>query len=50
MVLGYQLAELLRDEFLREYLEPDQREPQGEGAPRDQTHEVSIHAELNTIS
>jgi len=50
MALGYQLAELLREGYLREYLEPDQGEPQEESAPRDQTHEVPIHVELNTIS
>jgi len=50
MVLGYQLVELLRDNFLREYLESDQGGPQEKNAPRDQTHEVPIHAELNTIS
>ena len=40
----------MKDEFLKEYLETDQKEPQREVAPRDQVHEVSVHGELNTIS
>jgi len=50
MTLGYQLVELLKDGFLKEYLEADQGEPQGEAIQLDQTHEVPVHAELNTIS
>jgi len=50
MALGYQLAELLKKGFLKEYLEAYQREPQGEFVLRDQVHEVPMHAELNTIS
>jgi len=49
MALGYQLVELLRDDFLREYLEPNQGEPQGERAPRDKTHEVPIHADIRRV-
>ena len=44
------MAELLKDGFLKEYLEVKQGEPQEEAAIRDQTHEVPVHGELNTIS
>jgi len=50
MALSYQLAELLKDGFLKEYLEVEQGEPQGEAAIWDKTHEVPVHGELNTIS
>jgi len=50
MALGYQLVELLKDGFLKEYLEVDQGEPHEEVDLRDQAHKVPVHAELNTIS
>ena len=40
---------MVKDEFLKEYLETDQEEPQGEVASRDQVHEVPVHGELDTI-
>jgi len=50
IALGYQLAELLKEGILKEYLEADQGEPQEEGVLRDHAHEVPVHTELNTIS
>jgi len=50
MALGYQLAELLKGGFLKEYLEADQGEPQGKDALRDPSHEAPVQAELNSIS
>jgi len=44
------LAGLVKDEFLKEYLEGDQEGSKEEVAPRDQVHEVPVHGELNTIS
>jgi len=49
MALGYQLAELLKEGFLKEYLEVNNGEQQGEVVLRDPPHEVPVHAELNTI-
>jgi len=49
MALGYQLAKLLKDGFLKEYLEVDQGEPQKEVVLKDQAHEVPVHVELNMI-
>jgi len=46
----YQLAELLKEGFLKEYLEADHGEQQGDVVLRDSPHEVPIHAELNMIS
>jgi len=50
MALGHQLARLVKEGFLKEYLEADQEEPKGEVDLRDQVHEIPIHGELNTIS
>jgi len=50
MALGYQLAKLLKDSFLKEYLEANQKEPQEEVVLRDQAHDVPVHVELNTVS
>jgi len=47
--LGYQLAGLVKDEFLKEYLEMVQEELKREVAPRDQAHEIPVHGELNTV-
>jgi len=48
--LGYQLDELVKSDFLKDYL----LEPQGDQALAttgvDQGHEVPIHGEINTIS
>ena len=43
------MASLLKDGFLKEYLEANQKELKGEVAPRDQAHEIPVHGELNTI-
>ena len=48
--MGYQLASLVKEGFLKEYLEVNQEEPKGEVAIKDQTHETPVHRELNTIS
>jgi len=50
IALGYQLAGLVKDEFLKEYLEWNQEETKEEVAPGDQMHKVPVHGELNTIS
>jgi len=44
------LAGLVKDGFLKEYLEGDQERSKEEVAPRDQAHEVPVHGKLNTIS
>jgi len=41
---------LLKEGFLKEYIEDDQEEPKGEVFLRDQVHEKLVHEELNTIS
>jgi len=50
LTLGFQLDELVKNSFLKDYLQ----EPQGaltSAAPtRDQGHEVPIHGEINTIA
>jgi len=50
LVLGHQLIELLKEGFLKEYLEANPEEPQGEAISGEQTHEVPVNEELNTIS
>ena len=50
ITLGHQLASLVKEGFLKEYLEVNQEEPKGEVAIRDQTHETLVHEELNTFS
>ena len=50
IALGHQLANLVKEGFLKEYLEADQEEPKGEVALRGQAHEILVHGELNTIS
>jgi len=50
LALGHQLTELLREGFLKEYLETSLEEPQREATSREQMHEVPINGELNTIS
>jgi len=48
MALGYQLAEILKEGFLKENLEADQGEQREEPVLRGQAHEVPVHVELNT--
>ena len=48
--LGYQLAGLIKDGFLKEYLEGSQEGSKEELPTTDQGHEVPIHDEINTIS
>jgi len=50
MALGYQLAEILKEGLLKEYLEVNKREQQGEAVLGDPLYEIPVHAELNTIS
>ena len=50
MALGYRLAEILKEGFLKEYLEADHGEQQEEVVLRNQPHEIPVHVELNTIS
>jgi len=40
----------VKEGFLKEYLEANQEEPEGEIVVRDQAHETPVHGELNTIS
>ena len=48
--LGYQLAGLVKDGFLKEYLEGSQEGSNEELQSADQRHEVPVHGEINTIS
>jgi len=50
IALGFQLATLVKERFLKEYLEANQEEPKGEVVIKDQTHETPIHGDLNTIA
>ena len=50
IALSYQLANLVKVGFLKEYLEVNQEEPKGEATTMDQTHETPIHGDLNTIA
>jgi len=43
------LAKLLKEGLLKEYLEVDDKERQGNAILRDPPHEIPVHAELNTI-
>ena len=50
IALGYQLADLIKDGFLKEYLKGIQEGSKEEITSADQGHEVPVHVELNTIS
>ena len=50
ITLSYQLASLVKEGFLKEYLEANQKKPRGEAMTGDQAHETPIHEELNTIT
>ena len=50
ITLGYQLADLVKDGFFKEYLEGSQEGSKEESATTNQGHEVLVHGELNTIS
>ena len=50
IALSFQLASLVKEGFLKEYLEPSQEEPKGEATIKDQTHETLVHRDLNTIA
>jgi len=50
LALGFQLDELVRNGFLKEYLQEPQGAPTSVAPTRDQGHEVPIHREMNTIS
>jgi len=41
--MGHQLTSLVKEGFLKEYLEADREEPKGEVSLRDQMHEIPIH-------
>ena len=49
IALCHQLADLVKDWFLKKYLEDSQEGPQGEVVLKEPEHETSIHGELNTI-
>jgi len=49
IALDHQLASLVKEGFLKEYLEADQEERKGEVILRDQAHETPIYENLNTI-
>jgi len=50
IALRYQLASLVKEGFLKEYIEANQEEPKREATTMDQTHETLIHGDLNTIT
>jgi len=50
IALGYQLAGLIKDELLKEYLEGNQEGSKEELPPANQRHEVPAQGEINTIS
>jgi len=50
LVLGYQLDELVRNGFLKEYLLENQGAPTTALPMGDQGHEIPVHGEINTIS
>ena len=50
IALGYQLASLIKDGFLKEYLEGSQKGSKEETTSADKGHKVSVHGKLNTIS
>jgi len=49
ITMGHQLASLVKERFLKEYLEAYQEEPKGAVALRDQVHGTPILGEMNTI-
>ena len=49
IALGHQLADLVKDGFLKKYLEDSQERPQGEAILRESVHETPIHGESNTM-
>ena len=50
LALGFQLDELVRNGFLKEYLQEPQGAPMSAASTGDQGHKVPIHGEINTIS
>ena len=50
IALGYQLVGMVRDGFLKEYLEGGREGLKDETPAKDQGHEVPVHCEVNTIS
>jgi len=50
LALGYQLDELVRNGFLKEYLQENQGAPTTTVLTGDQGHEIPVHGEINTIS
>jgi len=50
LALGYQLKELVKSGFLKDYMQESQENQALGGAGGDQGHEVPIHGEVHTIS
>jgi len=50
LALGFQLDELVRNGFLKEYLQEPQGGPPSAAPTGDQGHEVPIHGEISTIT
>jgi len=48
--LGYQLDELVKNGFLKDYIQEPQGAQVSAASGGDQGHEVPIHGEINTIS
>ena len=48
--LSYQLANLVKEGFLTEYLKASQEKPKGETTSLEQTHDTWILGDLNTIT
>jgi len=49
LALGFQLDELVRKGFLKEYLQETQGAPTTVASVGDQGHEIPVHGEINTI-
>ena len=50
IALGYQLVGLIKDGFLKKYLEGSQEGSKEEFPPADERHEIPVHDEINNIS
>jgi len=49
LALGFQLDELVRNDFLKEYLQNNQGTPTTAVPTGDQGHEIPVHGEINMI-
>jgi len=49
IALGFQLASLVKEGFLKLYLKANQEKPKGEAGIKDQTNETLVNGDLNNI-